>query len=334
MRGKQKVLQQETYVCKNKSPPILPPLCGPDDATPRKSESSRTWTREDRPKTQSTRQAAPLRTADPHRTRQGHIARRQMPEVKRLRAEKRVPPLLQLLRPAATVKLLRPEADDDLKISMDANLHVDAHVELLGTSQLLRPSRLENMRNLPVHPHADPFSGSAGRHIRFPATGPATSWPPSSTQTSAKHSYQHPGYLGRVVRPTCGTFPWTSMQTCSAVQQVVTSAFHLRVEQRVGRHRARKPTQNTPTSIPVALVESFGRHAEPSRASPCGPILKLTHLSYKLPLSSASQTATLTYRVLLNLTRKTTLGACGYQEQVRGTCTHRKPPGPGHIKTM
>ena len=32
---------------------------------------------------------------------------------------------------------------------MDANLHVDAHGELLGTSQLLRPSRLENMRTLP-----------------------------------------------------------------------------------------------------------------------------------------------------------------------------------------
>ena len=44
---------------------------------------------------------------------------------------------------------------------MDADLHVDAHVELLGTSQLLRPSRLENMRTLPVHPRADPLSGSS-----------------------------------------------------------------------------------------------------------------------------------------------------------------------------
>ena len=52
----------------------------------------------------------------------------------------RVPPLLQLLRPAAA---------GDLRTSMDANLHVDAHGELLGTSQLLRPSRLENMRTLP-----------------------------------------------------------------------------------------------------------------------------------------------------------------------------------------
>ena len=32
---------------------------------------------------------------------------------------------------------------------MDANLHVDAHGELLGTSQLLRPSRLENVSDPP-----------------------------------------------------------------------------------------------------------------------------------------------------------------------------------------
>ena len=48
---------------------------------------------------------------------------------------------------------------------MDANLHVDAHGELLGTSQLLRPSRLENMRTLPERKRARAFqrTPSVGR---------------------------------------------------------------------------------------------------------------------------------------------------------------------------
>ena len=66
------------------------------------------------------------------------------------------------------------------------------------------------------------------------------------------------------------------MRTRSAVQRVVTSDFHQPAGQRVGRHRAREPAQNTPTSIPVASAKSFGEHAGPPGALMCSSILAHT----------------------------------------------------------
>ena len=57
-----------------------------------------------------------------------------------------------------------PSDASDYRISTAANLIVDAHGELLGTSRMQRASRSADVRNLPVDLRADMFGRSDVRH--------------------------------------------------------------------------------------------------------------------------------------------------------------------------